>query len=200
MVGDNTRSVPATARVITEDPDYEEFEYWGCVAHLVNLVVQHSLELGRPAMLLAKCRAIVTYIHKSAQALERLHEYEDEMKSPKLGVIQDVETRWSSTFLMLSRLHQIREPLIKTLKTMQRRDLLLSSNDWKTVADLITALEPFSLLTELVSGSTGSLFSSCIPIIINLKNTTASIPNGTSSIIQEFTTKLHSQIVHYFFW
>jgi len=38
MVGDNTRSVPATARVITEDPDYEEFEYWGCVAHLVNLV------------------------------------------------------------------------------------------------------------------------------------------------------------------
>jgi len=51
----------------------------------------------------------------------------------------------------------------------------------------------------LVSGSTGSLFSSCIPIIINLKNTTASIPNGTSSIIQEFTTKLHSQIVHYFF-
>lgn len=45
MVGDNTRSVPATARVITEDPDYKEFEYWGCVAHLVNLVVKHSLEL-----------------------------------------------------------------------------------------------------------------------------------------------------------
>lgn len=96
---------------------------------------------------MAKCRAIVTYIHKSAQALEQLHEYELEMISVKLGVVQDVAGRWSSTFLMLSRLVRIKEPLIKTLKTMQRRDLLLSSTEWNTVTDLITALEPFSLLT-----------------------------------------------------
>jgi hypothetical protein len=45
MVGDNTRSVPATARCVAEDANYEDFEYWGCVAHLINLVVQHGLEL-----------------------------------------------------------------------------------------------------------------------------------------------------------
>lgn len=45
MVGDNTKSVPATATIIAQDANYEEFEYWGCVAHLLNLVVQHSLEL-----------------------------------------------------------------------------------------------------------------------------------------------------------
>jgi len=47
MVGDNTRSVPKTAQIIAEDPDFEEFEFWGCAAHLLNLVVKHSLDLVR---------------------------------------------------------------------------------------------------------------------------------------------------------
>jgi len=37
MVGDNTDAVPKTARVIATDPDYEEFEFWGCVAHIREL-------------------------------------------------------------------------------------------------------------------------------------------------------------------
>lgn len=199
MVGDNTNTVPATARKIAEDPSFEEFEYWGCVAHLVNLVVKHSLELSEPASLVAKCRAIVTHIHKSAQALEKLHEYEQELSCPKLGVVQDVEGRWSSTYSMLSRLVRIQEPLIKTLKNRQRRDLLLTTTEWKIVSELITCLQPFALLTELISGSTGSLFSSCIPIITNLKNRTAVPPVKASATVEVVTKKLHTLIEHYFF-
>jgi len=102
MVGDNTGSVLKTARIIATDPDYEEFEFWGCVAHLVNLVVQHALELQNIASLLAKGRSIVTHFHKSAKAMEKLHECEADLGFGKLGVVQDVENRWSSTYLMLS--------------------------------------------------------------------------------------------------
>ena len=45
MVGDNTKVVPKTAITVAEDPDFEDFEFWGCFAHLINLVVKHSLEL-----------------------------------------------------------------------------------------------------------------------------------------------------------
>ena len=44
MVGDNTRAVPKTAQLIADDVDFEEFQFWGCIAHLLNLVVKHSLE------------------------------------------------------------------------------------------------------------------------------------------------------------
>jgi hypothetical protein len=144
--------------------------------------------------------------------LEKLHGYEEELSVPKLGVVQDVAGRWSSTYSMLSRLVEIKDPLIKTLKTMQKRDLLLTNTDWTTVSELRTALEPFAILTvccrvsgnnwllqEHISGSTGALFSSCIPIIINLKNQTSSTPQGTNPVIEEFTARLHSLIQHYFF-
>jgi len=66
---------------------------------------------------------------------------------PKLGVVQDVETRWSSTYLMLERLQKIRNPLTKTLKVMLRRDLLLSESDWNTIRELIVVLQPFAHAT-----------------------------------------------------
>src|SRR5262249_47934305 len=58
MVGDNTKVVPKTATVVAEDPDFEEFEFWGCFAHLVNLVVKHGLELVRTSSL---CLVLTNY-------------------------------------------------------------------------------------------------------------------------------------------
>lgn len=44
MVGDNTRVVPKTAKLISEHDEFKDFEFWGCIAHLLNLVVSHALE------------------------------------------------------------------------------------------------------------------------------------------------------------
>jgi len=65
---------------------------------------------------IARCCAIVTYLHKSLQALETLHDFEVKENLPKLGLVQDVDGRWSSTYLMLEWLKRIKVPLIKTLK------------------------------------------------------------------------------------
>ena len=96
---------------------------------------------------MSKCQNIVTYLHKSPKALEHLHECQQEVGQDKLGVIQDVDGRWSSTYFMLTRLLKIKLSLSKTLKTMQWRDLLLTDVEWEVVGDIQKALEPFSLLT-----------------------------------------------------
>jgi hypothetical protein len=101
----------------------------------------------RAATLISKCRDIVTYIHKSPQALEKLFQFEQEKTMPKLGVIQDVETRWSSTFLMLQRLLKIKGPLCRTLRFMTKHALILTEVEWSEVNDLVTCLEPFALIT-----------------------------------------------------
>jgi len=199
MVGDNTRTVPKTAQLVAEDVDFEEFEFWGCAAHLINLVVKHSLEMHKPATLIAKCRAIVTYLHKSSQALEKLHDYEEKAGIKKLGVVQDVEGRWSSTYLMMERLQKILEPINKTLRNQIRRDLLLTDQEWGIVGELVTCLEEFANATEVISGSCGSIYSSCIPIIAHLKNSTAITPSGSSETFKEVNLKLNELIDHYFF-
>jgi len=35
--------MPKTARLIQEEDSMASFEFWGCVGHLLNLVVKHAL-------------------------------------------------------------------------------------------------------------------------------------------------------------
>ncbi|KAJ8893283.1 hypothetical protein PR048_005874 [Dryococelus australis] len=73
------------------------------------------------------------------------------MQVPKLKVIQDVETRWCSEFVILKRLHILREHI---------------------AADLIQVLRPFTEATKESSGNTYQTASMVIPIIHCLKAAT----------------------------
>lgn len=97
--------------------------------------------------MLAKCRSIVTYLHKSPQALELPHKNEQELGTDKLGVVQDVSTRWNSSYFMVNRLKAIKEPLVKTLKDTGRNDIALSRPEWEVLDNLITCLHPFAVAT-----------------------------------------------------
>jgi len=43
LVGDNTKSMPKTRRLIAEEDGFANFQFWGCVAHLINLLVKNAL-------------------------------------------------------------------------------------------------------------------------------------------------------------
>jgi len=43
LVGDNIAIMQKTARLIQEEDSMASFEFWGCVGHLLNLVVKHAL-------------------------------------------------------------------------------------------------------------------------------------------------------------
>jgi hypothetical protein len=92
---------------------------------------------------LANCRNIVTYFHKSSQALELLHTTQANMEEPKLGLIQDVQNRWSSSYLMLQRLLKIRKPLTVVL-TKIKYDLLLTNQQWQMIEQIVSILKPFA--------------------------------------------------------
>jgi len=52
---------------------------------------------------------------------------------------------------------------------------------------------------EVLSGDSGSLFSSCIPIIVKLKNDVSHCPQQSSATLHNVTQKLRELIDHYFF-
>jgi hypothetical protein len=47
LVGDNTASMPKTGLLIAEEKGFASFQYWGCVGHILHLVVKHTLEMVR---------------------------------------------------------------------------------------------------------------------------------------------------------
>lgn len=67
----------------------------------------------------SEARKIVGLFRSSHKARDKLVEMQGLMGRPPLKLIQEVETRWNSTFDMLQQLHDQREPVGCTFQPKQ---------------------------------------------------------------------------------
>jgi len=86
----------------------------GCFAHTLNLIVQSALVLENG--LLDRVKSIVTHFRKSTVAnnVFKTYQINNGIKEPK-KLIQDVQTRWNSTYYMLNRFDEMETSIRGTL-------------------------------------------------------------------------------------
>lgn len=75
-----------------------------CFAHTLNLIVKDSLAADTELDdLRSKVRRVVGFFRSSCTAKKKLDNLQKDLKMPQLRLLQEVETRWNSTYLMLER-------------------------------------------------------------------------------------------------
>ena len=79
----------------------------------------------------------------------------------------DCPTRWSSTFLLVQRLLEVRTELSQIVNELEWNNLQIS--DWKQLEYISLLLEPFAQYTNLCGGEDYTTRSSVVPIIMELK-------------------------------
>ena len=84
------------------------------------------------------------------QKRERKDEKQNEKAKP-LKPIQDVATRWNSTYLMINRLVKLKPFIGTVLVNSEHSSLLLSASQWDLVIEMIKALKPVFEATKIVS-------------------------------------------------
>jgi zinc finger BED domain-containing protein 1 (E3 SUMO-protein ligase ZBED1) len=167
-------------------------EYLHCSAHLIQLTVRDGLDnIPDIKALVTKCRNLVTFFaagHRQLQRLKAAQEYLNQ--TPPVTVVQDVATRWNSTFYMLQRLIRLREAIAvvgaelakeglggqssssqaeaKSAATKLNK-LALTSDEWEMVEETIRILAPFEAATRMLSGSKYTTLSLVYPTIAILK-------------------------------
>ena len=97
-----------------------------------------------------KCRDLVGHFVMSSQATELLR---IKQGAKPVNVIQDVVTRWWSTYAMLERLKYLKI----YIQMMVRENLLLptinlSNEQWMIVEDICAILAPFRNVQQLMEG------------------------------------------------
>lgn len=139
-----------------------------CTLHRLQLVINDAIFSQRAVRdLLARCRRIATHFSHSPAAYGKLKTYEKEQGLPELKVVQDVPTRWNSSYLMIDRLVRIKRAL--QLYCIESPDLPnLTNNDWILCSSLLHILKPFFELTKEMSSEVSTL-SSVIPNIVTLE-------------------------------
>lgn len=73
------------------------------------------------------------------------------MGQPQLRLKQDVPTRWNSTYYMLKRITEVKDPLISTMALVNPQQLPLSLEEWEIVKEAYDVLQPFEEVTVELS-------------------------------------------------
>ena len=108
-----------------------EWDYLGCFGHTLQLAVNAGLNLNPLSCLLAAAHKLVGHFKHSVAAVAFLNNKQKAMNVPEHRLIQDVSTRWNSTYFIMERLAEQR---------------------WTTYAVLHDELVSHSVLSKLFMG------------------------------------------------
>ena len=172
-------------------------EWMGCIAHLLELVTGIAFD-DTPSSegTLKACRDIVNFFNSSTQAMQKLLGKQAQGRAVK--PIQDVVTRWWSTYSMLTRLLRLMTYL-QLLEEEGENRCNLTPAQWVIVKDLAALLSPFMVAQKLLEGE-AYVTISFIPFIIYTirkglqeaitdANSSKHVTNTASRMLAEFNTR-----------
>jgi hypothetical protein len=154
-----------------------------CAAHTLQLSVNAGLDVAEA--LIIKCKTLIRLLggEKKRKQLRQAQIKTGKNKSELIDVIQDVETRWNSTYMALKRLTKLERPIKWLVNDLENstnseyrrdgskiRDKMLSNEEFEIIRVLVDLLYPFDKATEIISGSNYATLSIIVPTIEELIN------------------------------
>jgi hypothetical protein len=127
------------------------WKFFGCYAHTLNLIVGDALKLVDN--LIGNVKTIVSHFKRSATATSKLMNFQINAgcRTPR-KLLQDVVTRWNSTYYMLQRFVDLEDAVRSTVAMLNVSLPQLSPSDWECLKELCKILKPFENATTVISG------------------------------------------------
>ena len=107
------------------------YQWMGCVAHHINLVVKEAFKNNPVAAhILKKCKKIVSSINYSNTILYDVRKYQQELGLPPVKLLQEVSTRWWSILAMLISIKNGRSATTLALNEAGKNHLILTNTEF----------------------------------------------------------------------
>ena len=140
----------------------------GCFIHTLQLALKDGIFSQRSVKdIIAICRNIVKHFSHSPLACGKLNEIQKELGIPEHKLIQDVTTRWNSTFYMLEQLHEQRRAIgmfVKDHGGIQN----LSNYHWELTENILRTLQPFEEVQKIFCSNIVSIAEEIVEIRVIL--------------------------------
>ena len=166
VVTDGARNITAALRL-------KQLKHLYCFAHTINLIVTHALKSDEDIVdLRKKCRDVVSYFHMSSKGSDKLALIQKQLGLEQHKLIQEVDTRWNSTYYMFQRMVEQHDAVTTALCLLDQKQLCLSTTLRDTMKELVEILKPFEAVTREVSSDKYISSSKIIPLARSLQKLT----------------------------
>ena len=168
-----------------------------CFAHILSHLVPNALQSIQSAIeIITKVKKIVKLIRHSIVAsdeLRRLQKRDGKTDGTVLKFIQDVETRWNTTYYMLERFLALEEYVYSVTSKCSNMPDMLSRIEILVLKDLVALMSPVASVITEISGENYPTCSVMIPIIHCMTAAITDFVTATE-IGNEFKAKLLNRI------
>ena len=176
IVTDNASNIVAAVKIVG-------WNHVPCFAHTLNLVVSEAIKSDESVSVIKKkCKQIVTFFHQSVKATEKLKEVQNQLNLQEHKLIQEVDTRWNSTFFMFNHIAEQHDAITTALCLSGRNDLCLTADDLKLLKASLLVLQPFESATREISADQYLSMSKAIPLARSLQHLTAGSSHEDTSL------------------
>ena len=127
-----------------------------CADHVLELTTKTTNDFVLTNSTLKKARALVTHINESPDAnVALLNVQQANGVAKPVTVVQDIKTRWWSTFNMCKRLLRLRTYFdLMHQNGRLASKLVLDADEWKLIVLITQILKPFMVAQKLLEGET----------------------------------------------
>ena len=193
-VHDNARNMDCAGNMCDEWGDL------GCFGHTLQLCLKPAMELTAVSKVVAKCRKLVGHFKHSTTLTAEMGVRQKAMAVPQHSLVQDVPTRWNSTYGIMARLVEQRRVLTDILLDTaftKRADAAfnLKESEWTLISELCTVLKPFATITEYMSTESSVSVSEIYPIVCGLVNKRLAPSADDSSIASKVKEAIKDELV-----
>lgn len=140
-----------------------------CFIHKIQLIVSnHVLDQRSVRDAIARCKNFVTHMHKSTTASDEFQKIQTQLNQKVLRLVQDVCTRWNSTFYLIERCLKLKAAIMVYNARFPSTGRDIRTSDWECLSKIVKILQPFEEATREASSRSSSL-SMVIPTVLGLQ-------------------------------
>ena len=190
-------------------PDH--IDHNNCLNHVLQLTINDEvLEKPEVKNLILNVRAFTNYAASSILLSSAVRTKQESLgweEKDIRALVQDVKTRWNSTFDMLERFHLLQEPIKKVIEDEEWKEKIsvktvtgggkyvkFTSNDFKLMEKIVKVLGPFKEATVKLS-SASACISQAIPTITSILHTLKPNVLNSDQGVKDLKRRLRENLV-----
>ena len=145
----------------------------------------------------------MSHFHHSVAATTALKEKQKQLCPAEHHLIQDVSTRWRSTFFMFEHLLEQHWAIYvvlhdESITSSDHRVLDLKSEQWELIQQLTVVLKPLQVATTALSGEFKATVSLIYPVVSGLLSNHLNVSSQDVLTVQRFKETVREELSSHF--
>ena len=165
-----------------------------CFAHTLQLAVLKAVGVPDVSRALARCRNLVSHFNRSAKSTNLLKKKQTDLKHKSLCLIQEVATRWNSSYYMAERILNQQQPICATLMELRKGELMPTDAEFKTLECFVEVMKPFVDITEALGAENWVTISSLAPLLYKILNICLKISSTDNRVVVAMKEAMYNDL------